>query len=199
MRTFRIRTHAVLAAAFAALAGTAQAAAAQDLAPLTGTPVAYQVGMPVPAWELLRNDEEMMQVGTADAVIIASAWDLLAQEQRNPAIPDHIHRTIVTNQWMDSDSLLMARVAEALSSTGNLQAEGRVEEMRTLGGERAAYMRTQWEREGDTGWAQAYVTVKDGIMYMLVHVVAGADADKYGEIFGRVHQSFVLAAAPPAS
>lgn len=197
MRMSRIRTHAVLAAAVLALFGAAPGAAAQGLTTVTSAPVGYRVDLPVGDWQLQRNDEDMLMVGTTDAVIIASAWDLMDAEQRHPDIPEDFHRRIVTHRWMSSDSLLLARVAEALANTGHLQEEGKVAEIRTLGGERAGYMRAQWVRNGDTGWAHAYLTVKDGIMYALLHVVGGTDADKYGELFGGVHQSFVLANAPP--
>ena len=199
MHMSRIRARAVLAAAFAALFSVAQGAAAQELTTVTGTPIAYRIGLPVPDWQLQRNDAEMLMVGTTDAVIIASAWDLMANEQRHAALPEDLHRRIVTERFMGSDSTLLAGVAEALANAGTLQPDGQVAEIRTLGGERAGYMRAQWVRNGDTGWAHAYMTVKDGIMYALLYVVGGTDADKYKELVDRVQQSFVLAAAPPSS
>lgn len=194
----RIRARAVLAAAFVALLGVAPRAAAQDLTTVTSAPVGYRVDLPVPEWQLQRNDEDMLMVGTTDAVIIASAWDLMANEQPQPSLPEDFHRRIVTERFMGSDSVLLAGVAEALANTGTLQRDGRVAEIRTLGGERAGYMRAQWVRNGDTGWAHAYMTVKDGVMYALLHVVGGTDPDKYKELLDRVRQSFVLAAAPPS-
>jgi hypothetical protein len=198
MHMSRIRVRAVLAAAFVALFGVVPRAAAQDFTTVTSAPVGYRVDVPV-EWQLQRNDAEMLMVGTTDAVIIASAWDLMANEQRHAALPEDFHRRIVTERFMGSDSTLLAGVAEALANAGTLQPDGQVAEIRTLGGERAGYMRAQWVRNGDTGWAHAYMTVKDGIMYALLHVVGGTDPDKYKELVDRVQQSFVLAAAPPSS
>lgn len=195
MRMPRIRTRAVLAAAFAALFGLAPGAAAQPFFPVVGVPIPYEVSLPVD-WENVSDDEEMLMLSKDDALIIVAAADLMAEEGDDDGGPmtdaELKERRQFTQGLVGSDEMLLGMLDASLMSEG-MEREGLVQEIRTLGGRRSAYMRGRVVEDGEAGWVEMYVTAKDGIMYMLAFIVQGPDTAPYDELFGRIHQSFALA------
>lgn len=195
MRPFRIRTRAVLASALLALFCLAPGAAAQQLFPVVGLSVAYEVSLPVD-WEKIGEEEDMLMLGKDDAVIIVAAADLMAEEGEDDGGPmtdaELKERRRFTQTLVGSDEMLLGMLNAGMASDG-LQNEGLVQEIRTLGGRRSAYMRGRVVEDGESGWVEMYVTARDGIMYMLAFIVQGQDMAAYDELFGRIHQSFVLA------
>jgi hypothetical protein len=194
MYPMRLSRISVLAVFAAALAGLAPAAAAQDLVPVEGAPIAYRIGVPV-GWAS-SNENGNLTFGHEDAVIIVSATDLVGLQESPPPVTEESRRRILTQRFMGSDSIMMALMTRVASRAAALEQEGLVKEIRTLGGQRAAYLRDRQVQNGVTRWRQAYITVKDAVMYLLVFVVQDSDPDKHKDLFDRVHQSFVLAERP---
>ncbi|HSU15831.1 hypothetical protein [Longimicrobium sp.] len=196
MRISHISVRAVFAAALAALlSGLAPAAAAQDLVPLVGKPIAYRVSMPAQGWNVSTVDDKLM-VGRDSVIMIVSATDLVALQGDSRAGTEADRRRILTARFMGSDSIMMALMTRVAARATALEQEGLVQEIRTLGGQRAAYIRDRKVQDGRTTWRQVYLTVKDGIMYLLVFVAQGENPDMHKDLFDRVHQSFVLAETP---
>jgi hypothetical protein len=179
MRISNVTPRGVLAAALLALLfGVAPGAAAQDLVPVVGAPIAYRVEVPDQGWTR-SGDDGMLTVGRNDAMIIVSVMDLATLQQRPASVSESQYRTTLTQRFMASDSVMMALMTRVVSRAPALEREGLVQEARTLGGQRAAYIRDRQVQNGTTRWRQAYLTVKGGIMYMLVFVVQDTDPDKY--------------------
>jgi hypothetical protein len=194
MRISCIRVRAVFAALLFGLAPGA--AAQQGLLPLEGSPIAYRVNVPYPGWSNT-SENGMMMIARDEAMIIVTATDLAVLQERPASMSEEQYRRILTERFMASDSVMMALTTRVVSRAAALEQEGLVQEVRTLGGQRAAYIRARKvQDDGKTTWRQAYLTVKDGIMYMLVFVVQDRNLDKHKDLFDRVHQSFELAAAP---
>lgn len=164
MRISRISARSVLAAALVALPfGLAPAAAAQDLVPVQGAPIAYRVSLPGPGWET-SNENGSLTVGREDVMIIVSATDLVSLQQRPQTVSEAQYRSILTQRFMASDSVMMALMTRVVANARSLE-QGLVKEVRTLGGQRAAYIRErQAQSNGEPRWHQAYLTVKDGVV-----------------------------------
>ncbi len=191
MRTSRIRTSAVFAAAVAALSGVE--AAAQQLFPVVGIPVAYEVSLPV-GWESDNSDPGLLVVQNDGVVIMVGAVDLMAVEGETGGGPmndaELKERRRLTQRVVQDDSVLMSMVDAMFPGTAELT--DKVREVRTLGGQRSAYARGRYTEDGESGWLELHVTLRDGILYLLMFSTEG-DSDTHAELLGRVRQSFVLA------
>lgn len=182
-----------------ALLGMAPAAHAQiqttsSLNPTIGSPIAYRIGLPK-GWAVEREDGTLT-MSTEGASIFVGAMDLAAEADHLP-VSDAEKRRILTNMFMGSDSLLFSLLEMGMGSAGTgIAVEEATREIRTLGGERAAYMTMQCRCETERVRMDMYVTVKDGIMYALI-LGAKANAFKRHEpLFANVRDSFTLASAP---
>ncbi|HEX8211422.1 MAG TPA: hypothetical protein VF584_14720 [Longimicrobium sp.] len=185
----------VLAALAALLSGLAPAAAAQPLVTFQGTPIAYRVDVPVQGWNR-SVDNDVLTVGRDDVIMMVSVTDLVSLQQNPGTVSEADQRRIYTQRFMGSDSIMMALMTRVVSSLNSLEPDGRVLEVSTLGGQRGAYVRGRLQ--GPTpGVGEAYLTVKDGIMYLLVFFARDSSPEKHQDLFDRVHRSFVLAEAPP--
>lgn len=173
-----------------------------------GDPVPYRIGLPK-GWEIQRDDKSgMLGVAREGKVMLAvMALDLLPSP--GPGLPpfDEEQRRVLTRAMMDSDSILFGLMGvrgEVMSSGGTMS--GVVHEIRTLGGERAGYMSARLE--GRAARLEMYLTVQDGVVYMLVMAVHRDSAARYAPVFAAMRESMVLAgpvsgwasrpAAPPA-
>lgn len=194
MRSSHIGARALFAVLAGLLFGRAPAAA-QDLVPVTGAPVAYRVNLPGAGWNT-SNENGMLMVGRDDAMIVVTATDLTTLQQRPANITEAQHRTALTQRFMASDSVMLDVMSRVVAGASTLEPEGLVKEIRTLGGQRAAYIRDRKVENGSPKWRQAYITVKDGIMYMLVFIVQDTALDTHKDLFDRVQQSFALAETP---
>lgn len=191
-----LRSTAAFALACAA-AGLAPAAQAQKLAPIVGDPVPYSVSLPE-GWTT-EEDEEMLYMYSDDEdfLIMTAAQDLVAgEEEPMGGMPEADARRFLTTMIMSSDSLLLQMLEMGLMSQGELKMRDVIKEIRTLGGERAAYMAGRVEMEGEEGWMQLHVTMKDGIMYILGFVGKASSAAEREPLMARIRESFVLAEQP---
>jgi|GEM_PF-3254483 len=192
-----IRARAVLAAALVALLfGLAPGAAAQDLVPVVGRPIAYRVSMPSVGWTV-STENDVLQVSREDAVIMVSATDLTTLQPKPASISEADYRKILTQRFMGSDSVMLALMSRVAANASSLEQDGRVE-IGTLGGQRAARVQDRRERNGVARWHHSYITVKDAVLYMLAFDVPGETPEAHKDLFDRIHQSFVLAEAPPS-
>jgi hypothetical protein len=178
----------------AVLLGSAPAAA-QKLETIVGNPIAYRVGLPAGA-EIV-DDGETVHVETENAIVFVGAVDLVATQDEKLPISDREARRLMTNVFMDSDSLLLGLLYQSMAQQG-VELENIVTEMRTLGGQRAGYLRGEFVEAGDRARMEMHVTVKDGIMYLLIVGCEDGDDAASATLAQRIHQSFVLADAPPA-
>jgi hypothetical protein len=184
-------TVAVLAVAV--LAG-APAAEAQRLVAAVGDPIAYRVD--VPAGARIERAGYYMTAETDDAHLTTAAVDMVNDADHHLPVSDREARRIVTDMFIGSDSLLLGLIDEGMRRR-DVRLAGAVREIRTLGGQRAGYIRGRVGRSKDAPSIEMYVTVKDGIMYMLVFTAVGPTA-RVESLAARIHQSFVMPDAPPA-
>jgi hypothetical protein len=173
-----------------ALFGLAPAGAAQDFVTTVGDPIAWRVDLPADG-EREEDGDGMVSVMTDDAFVMVGAMDLMEQEEEGLPVSDEEARRIMTSVFMGSDSLLIGLMAQSMAEQG-LELDEMETEIRTLGGERAAYLRGVYRGEGDTGWLEMYLTVKDGIIYMLLVGTLGEDVAALDALGARIHGSFAL-------
>jgi hypothetical protein len=182
-----------------ALAGglfaTAPAAAAQTLVPLVGEPIPYQLSVP-DGWEMEREDDEMLYVMGEEMMLLVAVSDLMAEEENPLPVSEAEARRIFTNMMLESDSLLLGLLDQGFTQGMGGQIMDPTREIRELGGERAGYLRGRIVADGEPGWVDVHLTMKDGIMYMLAFVVQGADIERFAPLMARIRESFVLAPAP---
>jgi hypothetical protein len=188
------RSPVFAAALFALLSAMAPGAAAQPLVTVRGSAIAYRVDVPL-GWEQSGGDDLM--VGRDSVFIAVSATDLVPL-QKTP-LPGSVgeQRRLLTQRFMHSDTVMMAIVSRVARNL-DLAEDGRVLEVRTLGGQRAAYMSGRPVQSRMKGMAHVYFTVKDGVMYLLTFNAMDTNPEKHQDLFDRVHRSFVLAEAPPS-
>lgn len=180
----------------AALFGAAPAARAQELVPRTGSVVPYQIGLPAGA-RITDNGESLM-ARTEDVLISVTAGDLLAPGDARGGPAEVEARRALTNRVMGSDSFLVAVIDQNLAAQ-NIRLGDRTTEVRTLGGERAMYAAGRFNLEGEPSWMGIYLTVKDGIAYILIIAREGEDEAEFQSFASRVHASFTLADGPPSA
>lgn len=176
-----------------ALPGVAPAAAAQKLTPVTGSPIAYRVSVPSGA-EIASNGQTLI-AATENTIVSVNAVDLVAAQDERLPVSDGESRRIMTSVFMGSDSLLFGLIDEALEEH-DMELTGVVREIRTLGGHRAAYVRGVLQEDGEEAWMEMHLTVKDGILYLLI--VGGSPDNASRALASRVRESFLLAKSPPA-
>lgn len=173
-----------------ALLAFAPAVPAQQFVPVVGNPIAYQVDLPV-EWEVTHEDEMLMAGDEVGGVMIA-ARDLVAGDDGGPLSAREARaRRIQAERLLNADSLL-ATLTGMFVSDEEMEVSDVTQEMRTLGGHQAVFVRGHMADDEASGWFQAYFTIKDGVMYMLASAVQGEDTS-YDQLFARIHESFVLA------
>lgn len=182
------------------LFGAAPAAAGQMLILSEGTPIPYQVKLPVD-WASAREDGALIVTDGNAAVLITAQF--ITEGEDEEALPgsEAEARQQLMDMILGSDSVLMGMLTDRFAASAGMDLSDGVREMRTLGGQRAAYLRGRytadakagWNAEADEGWIDAYLTIKDGIAYILVFKVPGDDPAPYAPLFARIQESFVLA------
>jgi hypothetical protein len=180
------------------LLGVVPGAAAQALTPLVGDPVPYRVSLPAQAKISGPGDFLIAESGNLAVLIITV--DMMEQEGGNRLpISDSEARRAMTNMFMGSDALLLG-VLDAAVRNQSAEVTDVVREIRTLGGQRSGYLRGRTECScGHPAIIEMHVTVKDGIAYTLMFAAHGEDLEQSEELIARIHESFVLADAPPAA
>jgi hypothetical protein len=186
---------ALLAAVLAlAPAVSAQSPASMPLTSTVGTPIAYRIGLPA-GWKTFEQEDGMLMVGTERLMIMVGAMDMMEGQENPLPVSEAEARRIMTSMIMGSDSLMFGILNEAAHGQKDAEFRDAVREIRTLGGQRSAFMKGRVIGE-ETGWVELNVTVKDGILYLLAF---GADDRQFAAhepLFARIRDSFVLAPAP---
>lgn len=177
-----------------ALFGLAPAGAAQRLVTTVGEPIAYRVDLPAGA--RISHEHPFLAAETPKHVVLVAAADLAAEADHQLPVSEPEARRILTNMFMESDSLLLGLIDQGMRRR-NVELVGVVREIRTLGGQRAAYVRGGVGRRGTDGWMEVHVTVKDGIMYLLIVGGMGRAGARDETLAARIRDSFVLPDAPP--
>jgi hypothetical protein len=176
----------------AALLGLAPSTAAQKLTPTVGHPIAYRVSLPSGAE--INDNGETLTAETENMIVFVGAVDLVAGQDKPLPVSDGESRRIMTSLFMGSDSLLFGLIDHSFREH-DVDLTGAVREIRTLGGHRAAYVRGEFQENGEAAWMEVHLTVKDGIMYLLI--VGGMRDNASVALASRIRESFVLADAPP--
>jgi hypothetical protein len=200
------------AALFSAALVFAPAASAQDAPSMlttVGSPLPYRIDLPRD-WKINRGsfplesgrDVHALAVVRDGVTVGVLALDLMeGQRDGAPVLPDAEMRRAITDMCVKSGSLLY----DVLRSSSALKAKDGpildlVREIRTLGGQRAAYMRGRVEQDGRWYRFETRLTVQDGIMYVLTMT---GEADRYAAhepLFARIRDSLVLGrASTPAA
>ena len=161
---------------------------AQTLVPAVGEPIAFRVH--VPAGATVTHEDGNLYADAGDTLVIATAVDAAADEFPNPTADQ---RREVTERFMAADSLLLAFLQRA---AGHQEMTNAVMGIHTMGGERAGYLRGDIVEDGEAGVMEFLVTVKDGIIYMVMVGLKGADEASFRPLADAIQESFVLADAP---
>lgn len=193
MSIMKLRTSLFLAMAGGLLA-LAPAAAAQTLVPLEGLAIPYQLSIPE-GWEA-EADGEMVYVTGEDMMLVVAASDLMAEEDNPLPVSEKEARRIFTSMIVDSDSLLLGLLDEGFAEGMDQEIMDPVREIRELGGLRAGYLRGRVVVDGEPGWVDVHLTMKDGVMYMLAFMVQSPDVEPFEPLIDRIRASFVPADGP---
>lgn len=207
----------------AALLACASGAPAQSspastpLVPHTGSPLAYRIGFPS-GWKVERegvNVSQQAQVQGGNTVRVRFEGEALIAERGTgyiqllvsdvvPAQPSDMpvswaeKRRIVTNTILSSDSLLFGLLANTARGLGTGFRDV-VREIRTLGGQRAGYLSGLLVQPGLQSRTEIYVTVKDGIVYVMIFAETDSRFAAREPLFARVRDSLVFAENAPTS
>jgi hypothetical protein len=185
--------------------GFAPAARAQTSAPVpltttVGDSIPYRVGLPGD-WKITRVSGNVSNArihalvaedGETRAVTISAA-DLAARTDRPAGVSMGQMRRMMTERILGSDSLMYEMLRGSVASLG-WKVQDAVREIRTLAGQRAAYMRGRFENEGMPVSLEMHLTMRDGIFYTVVAL--SDDHAAHEPLFTRIRDSLVLAPAP---
>lgn len=188
--------------AFALLCGALTAAPAhaqsstEPMREYIGRNVPYRVEIPA-RWFLV-EDGSRVSLSEGSVIMMVSARYLTALQ---PGTPRSEMRRILTSPAA-TDSLLMAYTAEVarkIATPGYHCAQG-ARGLRELAGQRAAFTRIRCAREGgDSVRFDAWITVKDGVMYGLTFGGVLRDYAAHVPMFDRVRASLVFPASTRAT
>ena len=173
-------------------AAAAQAAASAAFSTTLGDPIRYRISLPRDA-EIVREDH-MLYAVSDNVVIMVTATDMLKGEAPVLHVSDAEARGVITRMIMGSDSILLALLREGIEESGHGADLLDVRQgITTLGGQRAAQMTARLQEDGGEGWMEMRMTVKDGILYMLMFAVVDDEPAAHEPLFARIRDSFVLA------
>lgn len=196
----RLSFAAALLGAAIALAHPASAQRAPSLLTTVGTPFPYRIELPrnsviVRGGRTVSSREVHSLVArSGDLVVVVQTVDLMEGDARRaPGISDAQMRRIMTDMVLSSDSLLhgvMQSASALMDKSGEISAP--VREIRTLAGQRAAYMSGRVERDGMLLRFEMHLTVQDGIMYVLMTMSPDKRYASHEPLFARIRESLVL-------
>jgi len=190
---------ALLGAAFI-LAPSASAQGGPALRTAVGTPFPYRIDLPREC-EIVRgrqtvSDREVhsLTAGSEDLAVVVQTVDLMEGDaQRAPGISDAQMRRIMTDMVVSSDSLLygiMQSISAVMGKSGEIRDPAW--EIRTLAGQRAAYLTGRIESDGILLRFEMHLTVRDGIMYALMTMAPDKRYASREPLFARIRESLVL-------
>lgn len=196
MRTHPTFLRYSLAVTAAATCGLVPDAAAQALTPRVGSPIPYRIELP--ALATAADDGWSLEVQGSGYYVRVGAMDMMDEvDDDELPVSDAEARRLMTTLFMSSDSLLLGLLEESMQEQ-QVDLQDVVTEIRTLGGQRSGYMRGRVVCEcGHSGTIEMNLTVKDGILYMLMFATEGEGAERHEPMMMRIRESLVLADAPP--
>jgi hypothetical protein len=201
----RLSFAAALFGAALIVAPSASAQGAPALLTTVGTPFPYRIDLPGDC-EIVRDSRTVsnrevhsLTAGRQDLVVVVQAVDLMEGDTRRaPGISEAQMRRIMTDMVVKSDSLLhgiMQSASALMSKSGEIRDP--VREIRTLAGQRAAYMSGRVESDGMLLRFEMHLTVQDGIMYVLMTMAPSKRYAAHGPLFARIRESLVLGPTAP--
>jgi hypothetical protein len=171
----------------------APSASAQDAPSLlttVGSPLPYRIDLPRD-WEINREsrtgkggESYTLTAGNGSVTVSLVALDMV---ENGDAVERRATDSTVSTDSFLRDALRHNRVRWTKRGASDL-----VQEIRTLGGQRAVYTRCRIVRDGKPLWLEMHVAVRDGIMYMLTTM---GEADGYAAhepLLARIRDSLVL-------
>lgn len=212
----------LLAAVFAC-ASAAPAQSSPDSIPLvarTGSLLAYRISFPR-GWEVEREEVnasrqaevqggritntvrvqfegELLRAESGTRFIQLVVLDAVPVQRSDMPVSWAEQRRIVTNTLLSSDSLLYGVMGSVMRTQGT-DFRNVVREIRTLGGQRAGYLSALLVQQNLTSRTELYVTIKDGIVYVLLFAEADSRFAAHEPLFARVRDSLVFAENAPVS
>jgi len=195
---------AALLGAALVLAPSASAQGAPSLLTSIGSPFPYRIDLPRD-WEIHRDSRNthggtlhVLLASSGNRVAILVTGDVLKDQKESTFASEGQTRQILTDMLVNSDSLLYALMNKF---RGDMAAgEGPmldvVQEIRTLGGQRSAYMKGRTVIGRKSQWIELHATFQNGIMYVLMFIVETDDYAAHEPLFARIRDSLVLAPAP---
>ena len=172
----------------AAALSVAPVAAAQELTVRVGAPIKYQIGLPEGAE--IQCEQGALYAVAGDILIIVDASDMYEayDGDARSRMSEAELRRMLTESVVNADSLHSREIADEDGS----DLRDVVQEIRTLGGRRATFMRARERQNGRDGWFEVYITAKDGMHYVLMFMGAGSPRTADEPLLARIRDSFVL-------
>jgi hypothetical protein len=142
------------------------------------------------------SNTQVLTATRGRVMIMLITSDLLAEQENPLPVSDAEARRMLTDMLLSSDSLLYGMMGQwNVTPSGEPRLRDAIREIRTLGGQKAAYMRGHVAERGGSGEIEMHFTLKDGIMYFLMFAAEGSLGGNE-TLFGRIRDSLVLAPAP---
>lgn len=171
----------------------AQGPSATRLVPHKGATVPFTVQVP-DGWNVQEMDGGVLAT-SGHALVGVYASDVLADQKNTLPVSEAESRRIVTSMILGSDSLLLAMMGKAkdgIMQTALSPVVG-APEISTLGGSRAAFLRTRMDAPTiGSVRVDMYFTMSDGYVIMLFHGAAEDSVAAWQPVFDRVRESLVL-------
>jgi hypothetical protein len=200
----RLSFAAALFGAALALVPSASAQSAPSLLTTVGTPLPYRIDLPRD-WEVHRESRMSntgliyrLAAGNGDRAVALFTTDVMQSRKESPFVSEEQARRIVTDMLVSSDSALygMMQVMRGEMAEQDEPLLDVVQEIRTLGGQRAAYMTARIAQGRKSQRFEMHITVQNGIMYILVFMGKLDDHAAHEPLFTRIRESLVFAPAP---
>lgn len=200
----RLSFAAALVSAALIVVSSASAQSAPSLVTSVGSPLPYRIDLPE-GWEIHRGSQDaaehavhFLAAGTEDRAAVLITVDMMQGWKEPLSVPDAQARRILTDMSINSDSLLygMMHMFGGTVAKNEGPVLDVVKEIRTLAGQRSAYMRGRTVKGGRSEWFEIHITVQHGIMYMLILTVQAEDVRSHEPLFARIRDSLVFAPAP---
>jgi hypothetical protein len=189
------------------LAPAAPAQTSARLVSTVGDPIPYRIDLPG-NWKVSREqapgplrkagarNAHVLTAARGGTMVMVIAMDLLAEQENPLPVSDAEARRMLTGMLLGSDSLLYGMMDQwNVTPSGEPRLRDAVREIRTLGGQRAAYMRGRINERGAAGELEVHFTVRDGIAYFLMFAAENS-LGRNETLFGRIRDSLVLAPMP---
>lgn len=177
-----------------ALAYAGVSPARRKLVVRVGDPIPYRVAVPEDAE--IETAPGRLSARTWDISVVAFALDAWADEEP-PSALGFPARAFFSVAVMGDDAMLFKLVEEELEIR-KLQLEDVVRRIGRLGGQDAAHVRGRYDNGGAQAWVDTYLTVKNGVLYMLSFTVLRGVLNPYDRVLARIHGSFELPEQYPA-